>query len=86
MKPSHSHINPFRPIEIPFGDKDQKGDYTLQVDDFVEFNIATDRRDGLQRATTITLVEDTFKVNGETRERVSSIYGKNPKKINIILL
>ena len=60
-----------RPIEIPFGDKDQRGDYTLQVDDFVEFNIATDRRDGLQRATNITLVEDTFKVNGEIRERVS---------------
>lgn len=57
------------PIEIPFGDKDQKGDYTLQVDDFVEFNIATDRRDGLQRATNIMLVEDTFKVNGEIRER-----------------
>ena len=63
-----------RPIEIPFGDKDQRGDYTLQVDDFVEFNIATDRRDGLQRATNITLVEDTFKVNGEIRERVSYIF------------
>jgi len=55
-------------IEIPFGDKDQKGDYTLDVGDLVEFKIATDRRDKLQRATQITLVLDTFKVNGEVRE------------------
>lgn len=55
-------------IEIPFGDKDQKGDYTLQPNDLVQFNIATDRRDKLQRATHISLVEDTFKVNTEKRE------------------
>lgn len=55
-------------IEIPYGDKDQKGDYTLQVGDIVEFNIATDRRDKLQRATQIILIEDTFKVNKEKRE------------------
>ena len=60
-------------IEIPFGDKDQKGDYTLQIGDFVEFNIATDRRDKLQRATNIVLVEDTFKVNGEKREMVRCV-------------
>lgn len=57
------------PIEIPFGDKDQQGDYTLQPGDIVDFNIATDRRDKLQRATNIVLVEDTFKVNGENREK-----------------
>lgn len=56
-------------IEIPYGDKDQKGDYTLQPGDLVQFNIATDRRDKLQRATNITLVYDTFKVNGENREK-----------------
>lgn len=56
------------PIEIQYGDKDQKGDYTLHAGDLVEFNIATDRRDKLQRATSIALVEDTFKVNGEKRE------------------
>jgi len=56
------------PIEIPYGDKDQKGDYTLQPGDLVEFNIATDRRDKLQRATNITIVEDTFKINNEKRE------------------
>lgn len=57
------------PIEIPYGDKDQLGDFTLQVGDLVEFNIATDRRDKLQRATNIFFVEDTFKVNGEKREK-----------------
>lgn len=56
------------PIEIPYGDKDQKGEHTLQPGDIVEFNIATDRRDKLQRATNIVLVLDTFKVNGEKRE------------------
>eukprot|EP00918_Siedleckia_nematoides_P008348 GHVU01018104.1.p1 GENE.GHVU01018104.1~~GHVU01018104.1.p1 ORF type:complete len:815 (+),score=93.18 GHVU01018104.1:360-2804(+) len=55
-------------IEIPYGDKDQHGDYSLQPDDLVEFNIATDRRDKLQRATNIRLVIDTFRVNGEKRE------------------
>lgn len=57
------------PIEIPYGDKDQLGDFTLQIGDLVEFNIATDRRDKLQRATNINFVEDTFKVNGEKREK-----------------
>ena len=62
----------YSPIEIPYGDKDQKGDYTLQQGDLVEFNIATDRRDKLQRATNIILVEDTFKISPEVREMVST--------------
>ncbi|KAK7108802.1 cold shock domain-containing protein E1-like [Littorina saxatilis] len=53
--------------EIPFGDKDQYGECTLQQGDVVSFNIATDRRDGLQRACGIQLMEDTFN-NGEQRE------------------
>ncbi|XP_014783652.1 cold shock domain-containing protein E1 [Octopus bimaculoides] len=57
-----------RQVEIPFGDKDQKGDFTLQVDDLVAFNIATDRRDGLQRATQIELLDCTFEKSKETRE------------------
>jgi len=60
----------YRPIEIPFGDRDQVGDYTLRVDDIVEFNIATDRRDKLQRATNIGLSEHTFFVSKEQREKV----------------
>ncbi|XP_071115411.1 cold shock domain-containing protein E1-like isoform X1 [Haliotis cracherodii] len=55
-------------MDIPFGDKDQKGDYTLQQGDTVEFNIATDRRDKLQRATNIQLTEETFDTVGEVRE------------------
>jgi len=56
------------PIEIQYGDKDQEGDFTLSPGDLVQFNIATDRRDKLQRATNISLVQDTFKINGEKRE------------------
>jgi len=63
---------PTRPIEIPFGDRDQVGDYTLRVDDIVDFNIATDRRDQLQRATNIALSEHTFFVSKEEREKVSA--------------
>ncbi|XP_071445726.1 RNA-binding protein Unr isoform X2 [Hetaerina americana] len=54
--------------EIPFGDKDQKGDFTLRHGDWVEFRIATDRRDGLRRATSINLLEESFSVSGERRE------------------
>ncbi|XP_070535883.1 cold shock domain-containing protein E1-like [Ptychodera flava] len=54
--------------EIPFGDKDQVGDYTLQVGDLVQFNIATDRRDLLQRATNIELLEESFLKSREKRE------------------
>ncbi|XP_077993064.1 cold shock domain-containing protein E1-like isoform X2 [Glandiceps talaboti] len=57
-----------RQKEIPFGDKDQVGDYTLQVGDLVQFNIATDRRDLLQRATNIELLEESFLKSGEKRE------------------
>ncbi|XP_041351705.1 cold shock domain-containing protein E1-like [Gigantopelta aegis] len=55
-------------VDIPYGDKDQKGDYTLQQGDFVEFSIATDRRDKLQRATKIVLLDETFEKTGEPRE------------------
>ena len=66
----HLHFwSNFSAIEIPYGDKDQKGDYTLQLGDLVDFNIATDRRDKLQRATNIQLVAETFLVSGELREQ-----------------
>ena len=60
-------------MDIPYGDKDQKGDYTLQQGDFVEFSIATDRRDKLQRATNIILLEETFEKTGEPRETVNGL-------------
>ena len=62
------------PAEIPYGDKDQKGDYTLQQGDIIEFSIATDRRDKLQRATNIVLLNETFDKTTERREAVSLAY------------
>nr|CAH0099384.1 unnamed protein product [Daphnia galeata] len=55
-------------VEIPFGDKDQKGEYTLRHGDWVQFNIAVDRRDKLERATNIELQDESFVVSGEKRE------------------
>lgn len=55
-------------IEIPFGEKDQRGECTLLQGDTVEFQVATDRRDKLQRATNIGLLEETFECPGEIRE------------------
>ena len=62
-----------RPGEIPYGDKDQKGEYTLQQGDVIEFSIATDRRDKLQRATNIVLLDETFEKTTERRETVSNV-------------
>ncbi|XP_017892359.1 cold shock domain-containing protein E1 isoform X1 [Ceratina calcarata] len=56
-------------VEIPFGDKDQKGDFTLRHGDWVQFRIATDTRDQLKRATEILLLTESFAVSGERREQ-----------------
>lgn len=55
--------------EYPYGDKDQSGEFTLQIGDLVEFQVATDRRDKLQRATKIQLCPETFSQNSEKREK-----------------
>lgn len=47
----------------------QKGDFTLRHGDWVQFLLATDRRDQLQRATSISLLEETFELSGERREQ-----------------
>lgn len=47
----------------------QKGEFTLRHGDWVQFLLATDRRDQLQRATAISLLEETFEVSGERREQ-----------------
>lgn len=47
----------------------QKGEFTLRHGDWVQFLLATDRRDQLQRATSISLLEETFEVSGERREQ-----------------
>lgn len=56
-------------VEVKFGERDQRGEFTLRHGDWVEFNIATDRRDRLQKATNITLLDDSFLVSGERREQ-----------------
>ncbi|XP_014613100.1 PREDICTED: cold shock domain-containing protein E1 isoform X1 [Polistes canadensis] len=56
-------------VEVPFGDKDQKGDFTLRHGDWVQFRIATDTRDQLKRATEISLLPESFTVSGERREQ-----------------
>ncbi|XP_058792775.1 cold shock domain-containing protein E1 [Phymastichus coffea] len=61
--PDHSEV------EVPFGDKDQKGDFTLRHGDWVQFRIATDTRDQLKRATEIALLPESFDVSGERREQ-----------------
>ncbi|KAJ8922361.1 hypothetical protein NQ315_004304 [Exocentrus adspersus] len=61
--PDHSEV------EISFSEKDQMGDFTLRHGDWVQFQIATDRRDALDRATHILLLDESFKVSGEKREQ-----------------
>ncbi|KAJ8687739.1 hypothetical protein QAD02_023533 [Eretmocerus hayati] len=56
-------------VEVPFGDKDQRGDFTLRHGDWVQFRIATDTRDQLRRATEISLLPESFDVSGEKREQ-----------------
>ena len=56
-------------IYYPFGDRDPKAEYTLQVGDWVQFNVATDRRDNLQRATNIELMFNSLTFSKEKREQ-----------------
>ncbi|KAL7985402.1 hypothetical protein Chor_003972 [Crotalus horridus] len=56
------------PKELPFGDKDTKSKVTLLEGDHVRFNISTDRRDKLERATNIEVLPNTFQVTNEARE------------------
>ncbi|RWS26993.1 cold shock domain-containing protein E1-like protein [Leptotrombidium deliense] len=56
-------------VEIPFGERDVKGEYTLQVGDLVKFNIVTDRRDKLKHSTNITLCDESFILSGERRDQ-----------------
>ncbi|MGH0182728.1 UNVERIFIED_CONTAM: hypothetical protein FKN15_010166 [Acipenser sinensis] len=58
----------FAEKELFFGDKDTKSKVTLLEGDHVQFNISTDRRDKLERATNIEILPDTFQFTKETRE------------------
>lgn len=51
--------------QVSFGDKDQCGEFTLRHGDWVQFQVATDRRDQLKRATNISLLDESFNVSGE---------------------
>ncbi|GFY76667.1 cold shock domain-containing protein E1 [Trichonephila inaurata madagascariensis] len=56
-------------LYFPFGERDPKVEYTLQVGDWVQFNVATDRRDNLQRATNIELLDNGINFTKEKREQ-----------------
>ncbi|XP_035237077.1 cold shock domain-containing protein E1 isoform X6 [Anguilla anguilla] len=58
----------FAEKELLFGEKDTKSKVTLLEGDHVQFNISTDRRDKLERATNIDILPDTFHFTKETRE------------------
>ncbi|XP_037540939.1 cold shock domain-containing protein E1 isoform X11 [Nematolebias whitei] len=58
----------FTDKELPFGEKDTKSKVTLLEGDHIQFNISTDRRDKLERATNIEILPDTFNFTKETRE------------------
>uniref|UniRef100_A0A8C3AG82 Cold shock domain containing E1, RNA-binding n=1 Tax=Cyclopterus lumpus TaxID=8103 RepID=A0A8C3AG82_CYCLU len=58
----------FNDKELPFGEKDTKSKVTLLEGDHIQFNISTDRRDKLERATNIDILPDTFDFTKETRE------------------
>lgn len=62
---------------MPFGDKDQCGEFTLRHGDWVQFQVATDRRDQLKRATNISLLDESFNVSGERCVILSSIHFTN---------
>ncbi|XP_072930676.1 RNA-binding protein Unr isoform X2 [Epargyreus clarus] len=56
-------------VEVQFGEKDQSGEFTLRHGDWVQFQVAIDRRDQLKRATNISLLDESFNVSGERREQ-----------------
>ncbi|XP_072558319.1 cold shock domain-containing protein E1 isoform X5 [Paramormyrops kingsleyae] len=58
----------FTDKDLLFGEKDTKSKVTLLERDHVRFNISTDRRDKLERATNIEILPDTFHYTKETRE------------------
>lgn len=55
--------------EIAFGERDLKGEFTVYVNDYVRFNVVTDRRDKLKHATNVELHADNFNLTKEHREQ-----------------
>ncbi len=56
--------------ELPFGERDRCGLYTLLENDIVQFVIAKDKRDGMMRATQIALLDQSFLKSKEQRQIV----------------
>jgi len=56
--------------ELPFGERDRCGLYTLLENDIVQFIIAKDKRDGMMRATQIALLDQSFLKSKEQRQIV----------------
>ncbi len=56
--------------ELPFGERDRCGLYTLLENDIVQFLIAKDKRDGMLRATQISLLDQSFLKSKEQRQIV----------------
>lgn len=67
----------FSEKELPFGEKDTKSKVTLLEGDHIQFNISTDRRDKLERATNIEILPDTFSLTKETREMVGVLFSSD---------
>ena len=60
--------------ELSFGERDRCGLYTLLENDIVQFIIAKDKRDGMKRATQISLLDQSFLKSKEHREIVNSSF------------
>jgi hypothetical protein len=60
--------------ELSFGERDRCGLYTLLENDIVQFIIAKDKRDGMMRATQITLLDQSFLKSKEHRELVENYF------------
>jgi hypothetical protein len=56
--------------ELPYGERDRCGLYTLLENDIVQFLIAKDKRDGMMRATQIALLHQSFLKSKEQRHKV----------------
>lgn len=47
-------------LEVIYGEKDQQGSFTMRHGDWVQFQLAIDRRNKQQRATNVALLEESF--------------------------
>lgn len=60
--------------ELPFGERDGCGLYTLLEHDMVQFFIAKDNRDEMVRATEIALLDQSFLKSKEQRQMVCELF------------